>query len=67
MDAFFLVAGYPVTAIDQLARNVEIDLLPIDGAAATTLLALKSVLLYSVLHCYHSGLITLLPGYLIRE
>ena len=39
LDAFFLVAGYPVTAIDELARNVEIDLLPIDGAEADTLTA----------------------------
>jgi len=34
LDAFFFVAGYPVTAITDLTRSVEIDILPITGKAA---------------------------------
>ena len=39
LDAFFFVAGYPVTAIAELAKNVEIDLLPITGSEADALVA----------------------------
>ncbi|MFQ5786135.1 MAG: TAXI family TRAP transporter solute-binding subunit, partial [Alphaproteobacteria bacterium] len=39
LDAFIFVAGYPVTAIAELARNVEIDLLPVDGPEADTMVA----------------------------
>ena len=39
LDAIFQVAGYPVAAFDELARNVEVDLLPVDGAEAETLTA----------------------------
>ena len=34
LDAFFFVAGYPVTAITDLTRSVEIDILPITGKPA---------------------------------
>ena len=39
LDAFFFVAGYPVTAIAELARTVEIDLLPLGEAEADTVVA----------------------------
>lgn len=39
LDAFFFVAGYPVTAITDLARSVEIDLLPISAEPADKLVA----------------------------
>lgn len=39
LDALFFVGGYPVTAIAELARNVEIDLLPIAAPEADTLVA----------------------------
>jgi len=39
LDAFFFVGGYPVSAVADLARNVAIDLLPIDGSEADTLVA----------------------------
>lgn len=39
LDALFFVGGYPVSAIVDLARNVAIDLLPITGAEADTLVA----------------------------
>ncbi len=39
LDAFFLVAGYPVRAIAELARGVEIDLLPVGEAEADTVVA----------------------------
>ena len=39
LDAFFIVAGYPVTAIADLTRSVEIDLLPISDAPADNVLA----------------------------
>ena len=38
LDAFFCVAGYPVTAITDLTRNLEIDILPISGKAANNVL-----------------------------
>ena len=31
LDAFFIVAGYPVTAVSELADVGKIDLLPISG------------------------------------
>ncbi len=34
LDAFFIVAGYPVTAITDLTRSIEIDILPITGKPA---------------------------------
>ena len=34
LDAFFLVAGYPVTAVSELADVEKIDLLPINGEIA---------------------------------
>ncbi|USG61729.1 TAXI family TRAP transporter solute-binding subunit [Sneathiella marina] len=34
LDAFFFVAGYPVTAVSELADTGIIDLLPIDGKVA---------------------------------
>jgi len=37
LDAFFFVAGAPATAIRDLAEHVEIDLLPIDGVAAVSI------------------------------
>lgn len=39
LDAFFFVAGYPVTAVSQLADAAKIDLLPIDGEIAEMILA----------------------------
>ena len=38
LDAFFFVAGYPVTANTDLPRNLEIDILPISGKAANNVL-----------------------------
>ena len=37
IDAFFFIAGYPVSAIAQLADRIEIRLLPIVGPPATLL------------------------------
>lgn len=34
LDAFFFIAGYPVNAVVELAKNELIDLLPIEGAKA---------------------------------
>lgn len=34
LDAYFFVAGYPVTAISDLTRSVDIDLLPISAEPA---------------------------------
>lgn len=31
LDAFFLIAGYPAPAVSELARNLAVDLIPIDG------------------------------------
>ena len=39
LDAFFFVAGYPARAVSELARDTELRLLPIDGAAAERLTA----------------------------
>ncbi|MCH9020829.1 MAG: TAXI family TRAP transporter solute-binding subunit [Proteobacteria bacterium] len=39
LDAFFIVAGYPVAAIEELARTVEIDLLPVNDPEADTVVA----------------------------
>lgn len=39
LDAFFVTGGYPVAAISELATTTGIDLLPIDGEAASKLLA----------------------------
>lgn len=39
IEAFFFVAGYPVTAITELAKDVEINLLSIDDAEADELVA----------------------------
>lgn len=39
IDAFFFVGGYPVAAVTDLARNVDIGLLPIDRAGADTLIS----------------------------
>ena len=39
LDAFFFVGGYPVTAITELARDVEIGLVAVDGAPADHLVA----------------------------
>ncbi len=39
LDAFFFVAGYPVTAVSQLAEAAKIDLLPIDGKVAEMILS----------------------------
>ena len=37
LDAFFVVAGHPVPAVRTLAQSIEIDVLAIDGPAATEL------------------------------
>ena len=37
LDAFFFVAGYPVTAISDLTRNVDIDILPINAGPGENL------------------------------
>lgn len=37
LDAFFFVAGAPATAIRDLAEHVEIDLVPIDGVQAVSI------------------------------
>lgn len=37
LDAFFVVAGHPVPAVRTLAQSLDIDVLPIDGPAATEL------------------------------
>ncbi|WP_169567247.1 TAXI family TRAP transporter solute-binding subunit [Sneathiella limimaris] len=34
LDAFFFIAGYPVNAVSELAKQDLVDLLPIDGALA---------------------------------
>ncbi len=39
LDAFFFVAGYPVSAITDLTRSVEIDILPINGKPAENVLS----------------------------
>ncbi|MEE8533722.1 MAG: TAXI family TRAP transporter solute-binding subunit [Alphaproteobacteria bacterium] len=39
LDAFVFVAGYPVTAISDLAKNVDIELLPVAGPEADELAA----------------------------
>ena len=39
LDAFFFVAGYPVSAITDLTRSVEIDILPITGKPAENVLS----------------------------
>lgn len=38
LDAFFIVAGYPVTSIKELARSTDIVIVPIDGEERTKLL-----------------------------
>ena len=38
LDAFFMVAGTPANAIEELARDIRITLLPIDGPEAETLM-----------------------------
>ncbi len=38
IDAFFIVAGAPIGAIQELSRSLEITLIPIEGAEAETLL-----------------------------
>jgi len=38
LDAFFLVAGYPVTAVTELADLDIVDLVPIDGKVAEKLI-----------------------------
>ena len=38
IDAFFIVAGAPIGAIQELSRSLEITLIPIAGAEAETLL-----------------------------
>jgi hypothetical protein len=37
IDAFFFIAGYPVSAIDELARRTPIRLLPVVGPPADVL------------------------------
>ena len=39
LDAFFFVAGYPVTAISDLTRNTDIDLLPISAEPVDNLVS----------------------------
>ena len=39
LDAFFIVAGYPVSAITDLTRSVDIDLLPISAEPADNVLS----------------------------
>jgi TRAP transporter TAXI family solute receptor len=39
LDAFFVVAGYPARAITELARDTDIELLPIDGVEAAKLIS----------------------------
>ena len=39
LDAFFFVAGYPVTAVSELADAGKIDLLPIEGEVAEKFLS----------------------------
>lgn len=38
LDAFFVVAGHPVTSIARLAESTDITIVPIDGAARRALL-----------------------------
>lgn len=38
LDAFFIVAGHPVTSIQNLARSLEIVVVPLDGAQRLQLL-----------------------------
>ncbi|GLQ05414.1 TAXI family TRAP transporter solute-binding subunit [Sneathiella chinensis] len=38
LDAFFFVAGYPVSAIEELAEIGAIDLLPLEGVSADKIL-----------------------------
>lgn len=38
LDAFFIVAGYPVTSIQQLSRATNIVIVPIEGAERTGLI-----------------------------
>lgn len=39
LDAFFFVAGYPARAVEELAADTEIKLLPIDGPEAERLVS----------------------------
>jgi TRAP transporter TAXI family solute receptor len=39
IDAVFLVAGYPVTALSEFAKDFKVRLLPIDGETAERLIA----------------------------
>lgn len=39
IDAVFLVAGYPVTALSEFARDFKVRLLPIDGEVSERLIA----------------------------
>lgn len=39
LDAFFIVAGYPVTAVSELADLDKIDLVPIEGKVAERLVS----------------------------
>lgn len=38
LDAFFIVAGHPVSSIQQLARSTDISIVPIEGEARNALL-----------------------------
>lgn len=38
LEAFFLVAGYPAASVEELAEQMEIDLVPIEGPEADALL-----------------------------
>ena len=39
LDGFFFIGGYPVTAVAELAKNVEIELIPVAGGEAENLIA----------------------------
>jgi TRAP transporter TAXI family solute receptor len=39
LDAFFIVAGYPTRAVSELAKDTEIDLLPVNGPEADRLIS----------------------------
>ncbi len=49
LDAFFTVAGFPVAAIEELARTVEIDLLPVEDPEADSVVAFYPFLTRSVI------------------
>ncbi|WP_227711643.1 TAXI family TRAP transporter solute-binding subunit [Sneathiella sp. P13V-1] len=49
LDAFFFIAGYPVGAVEELADSDLVDLLPIEGEAASRIINLYEFFSKSVI------------------